>query len=135
MLRPIRILLVDDHASIRRTIRFLLASIPHFEVAAEAADGETAVQLAAELAPDVVVMDIQMPGMGGIEATARITAGGDGPKVIGLSSSDQQAAYAMLHAGASEFVAKGRAYVELRPVIECVCSSTAADTSDPTSDA
>jgi DNA-binding NarL/FixJ family response regulator len=115
---PIRILVVDDHAELRRGIRLLLESQPRFQVIAEAADGAAAVRLAAELAPDVVVMDIQMAGMDGIKATALITDGGRGPKVIGVSASDQEAAYAMLTAGASRFVVKGRAFQDLGPVIE-----------------
>ena len=68
----IRILLADDHAVVRMGFRLLLQSNPQFEVIAEADSGETACQLFAELAPDVVLMDLAMPGMGGLEALRRI---------------------------------------------------------------
>ena len=68
----IRVLIADDHALFRYGVRAMLASEEGFEVAGEAAAGEEAVALAAELGPDVVLMDIQMPGINGIEATRRI---------------------------------------------------------------
>lgn len=76
----------------------------------EAGDGETAVRLAAELAPDVIVMDVQMPGMNGIEATRRIVSNFSvvGRPVIIASSADAASEQAMLEAGASGFVSKDR---------------------------
>lgn len=122
MSTSIRVLLVDDHELIRRGIRQLLKDSPDIEIVAEAGNGAEAVRLTQALAPDVVVMDIQMPAMDGIAATGLITAGGDGPKVIALSSSDQGAAYAMLAAGATEFIAKERAVEDLGSVIRRIHS-------------
>ncbi len=68
----IRVLLVDDHAAVRVALRALLETAPGVEVVAEANDGATAVTLAADLMPDVVVMDLNMPGMSGVEATRRM---------------------------------------------------------------
>ena len=69
---PIRILLADDHALVRAGFRALLADVPGIQVVAEAGDGREALRLAQEHQPDVVLMDIAMPGLNGLEATARI---------------------------------------------------------------
>jgi DNA-binding NarL/FixJ family response regulator len=75
-----RILLVDDHELVRRGIRSLLEAEEDFEVCAEASNGRVAVDLAQELKPDVVVMDIALPGLNGIEATRRIRKSGNRPE-------------------------------------------------------
>ena len=106
-----RILLVDDDATLRAAMRGLLRSEPDFAFAGEAADGATAVRLALELTPDVVLMDVRMPGpVDGIEATRQIVGNArvtPPPAVIGLSGSGEYARE-MLDAGAATFVAKGR---------------------------
>ena len=114
MSHPVRILLVDDNLPLRAGVRALLRSEGTFEVVAEAGDGETAVRLAAELVPDVILMDVQMPGrIDGIEATRRIVQAmaedGRETVVIALSAAGRNER-AMLDAGAVAFVPKDRAY-------------------------
>ena len=80
----IRVLLVDDHAVVRTGFRLLLQSQPDINVVAEAQSGEAACQMYAELTPDVVVMDLGMPGMGGLEALRRIRARNSAARVLAL---------------------------------------------------
>jgi DNA-binding NarL/FixJ family response regulator len=125
---PIKIVIADDHQIIRQGLRSLLKSQPGVEVVAEAEDGRSAVKLAAELEPDVVVMDINMPDLNGIDATRQIThrnggQPGHSPKVVGLSAySDRRFTMEMLNAGASGFVVKDAAFVELAEAIRTVVS-------------
>ena len=84
----IRVLLVDDHAVVRTGFRLLLQSIPDLSVVAEADSGEAACKLYADLLPDVTVMDIAMPGMGGIEALRRIRAHHPAARILTLSAHD-----------------------------------------------
>src|SRR5262249_4428030 len=86
--RMIQVLLVDDHAVVRTGFRLLLQSQPDINVAAEAQSGEAACQIYAELNPDVVVMDLGMPGMGGLEALRRIRARNSAARVLALSAHD-----------------------------------------------
>src|SRR5690348_5545238 len=81
-------LLADDHALVRTALRMVLTDTDDIEVAGEAGSGADAVRLAGELRPDVVVMDIRMPGMDGIEATRRISAASDAPWVVVLTTFD-----------------------------------------------
>jgi DNA-binding NarL/FixJ family response regulator len=122
---PTRILLADDHKMIRSGLRSLLEDEPGFEVIAEANDGRTAVSLAAELSPDVVIMDIHMPDLNGIEATWQIKgANGNGPKVIALSAhADERYAREMLRAGASGYVLKHAAFAELANALKFVIAN------------
>jgi len=101
-----RVLLADDHALLRRGFRLILEAEPDLEVVGEAADGVEAVALAGELAPDVVLMDLRMPEMDGVEATRRITSSSDS-KVVVLTTFDlDEFVYASLRAGASAFLLK-----------------------------
>jgi DNA-binding NarL/FixJ family response regulator len=84
----IRVLLVDDDPLVRAGLRLMLRSAPDIVVAGEAADGAQAISEAAELAPDVVLMDIRMPGTDGVTATASITAAAAPPRVIALTTFD-----------------------------------------------
>ncbi|MEZ5205674.1 MAG: response regulator transcription factor [Acidimicrobiales bacterium] len=86
----VRVLVVDDQALVRRGFGMILGSEPDIEVVGEASDGRAALDAAAALAPDVVLMDVRMPEMDGIEATARLSAtpGVDGPKVLILTTFD-----------------------------------------------
>jgi DNA-binding NarL/FixJ family response regulator len=103
---PIRVVLVDDEALVRGGFRAILDRQPDIEVVGEAADGRIAVQVCAEQRPDVVLMDLRMPGTDGIEAT-RLVAGPEGPRVLVLTTFDlDEHVYAALSAGASGFLTK-----------------------------
>lgn len=105
--RRVRVLLVDDHIVVRQGLARLLQEEPDFEIVGEASDGASAVELARQLHPDVVTMDLNMPGMNGIEATKRLLAEWPHLRVIGLSMFDQrQRAAEMLKAGAVNFLPK-----------------------------
>jgi DNA-binding NarL/FixJ family response regulator len=102
-----RILIVDDQALVRAGFRLVLESQPDFEVIAESADGENGVAVAQRMSPDVVLMDVRMPRMDGIEATRRIAEGADAPRVIVLTTFDlDEYVYAALRAGACGFLLK-----------------------------
>ena len=104
---PIRILVADDHRLVRTGFRVILETEDDLVVVGEAADGEQAVALAAQTAPDVVLMDVEMPGVDGLEATRRITASGAGPAVLILTTFDRDDyLFAALQAGASGFLLK-----------------------------
>jgi two-component system, NarL family, invasion response regulator UvrY len=103
----IRVMLVDDHAVVRTGFRLLLQSIPEISVVGEAESGEVAVQRYAELTPDVLVMDIAMPGMGGLEALKRIRARYPQARVLALSAHDDPVhARRALQEGALGFLSK-----------------------------
>ena len=122
MANPLTILLADDHQIVREGLRSLLEGEAGFQVVAEAGDGRTAVQLAKEHRPDVVVMDIGMPHLNGIEATRQIINSGAGhPKVIALSMhSDRRFMSEILKAGASGYLLKDSAAEELIGAIRAV---------------
>ncbi|GII02237.1 response regulator [Planobispora takensis] len=103
----IRILLVDDHAVVRTGFRMILDAQPDMSVVGEAAEGAQAVRLSRELRPDVVLMDVHMPGVDGVAAAREITDGPAGVRVLGLSTFDlDEYVVAMLRAGASGFLPK-----------------------------
>jgi DNA-binding NarL/FixJ family response regulator len=117
----VKILLVDDHAMMRSGLRALLQGRPGYEVVGEASDGRQAVKMVASLSPDVVVMDLRMPDLNGIEACRQTIAAKPGVKVIGLSGgTDERATVEMLRAGASAYVLKDSAFDELVTAIETV---------------
>jgi DNA-binding NarL/FixJ family response regulator len=102
----IRILLADDEALVRSGLRLILQSEPDFEVVGEAEDGEDAIRQTRELRPDVVLMDVRMPRMDGVEATRRLVEAGEG-KVLILTTFDLDAhLFAAVRAGASGFMLK-----------------------------
>jgi NarL family two-component system response regulator LiaR len=103
----IRVLVVDDQAIVRRGIRALLATEPDLEVVGEAADGEAALRTAAGLRPDVVLMDLVMPGVDGVEATRRLTDGDPAVRVVVLTSfATDEHVFPAIKAGALGYLLK-----------------------------
>ncbi|MGZ9190159.1 MAG: response regulator, partial [Nitrospira sp.] len=114
----IRVLLVDDHAMVRQGLRTVLDRYPDVTIVGEAGNGLEAVTMAAELMPDVILMDIKLPLMDGIEATKRIKAAQPGVVVIGLSvHNSAQGIRAMKEAGAATFISKDAAVEQLHDTI------------------
>lgn len=130
----IRIILVDDHTMVREALRVVLEQDSSLQVVAETGDGETALRMASELAPDVMVMDVALPGQSGIETTRRLLAKHPDIKVLALSTYlDRHIIQQMLDAGACGYIAKSTAGTELKQGIHSVfegrnylCSQVAA---------
>jgi DNA-binding NarL/FixJ family response regulator len=105
---PIRVLVADDHPVFRRGMRAILGADPRTELVGEATDGDEAVKLAAELSPDVILMDLNMPNKNGIEATRRITEARPESVVLMLTMfEDDDSVFAAMRAGAHGYVLKG----------------------------
>ncbi len=120
---PIRVLLVDDHAMVRRGMRDFLSLHDDLEIVGEAADGAVAIELAAALRPDVVVMDLLMPGVDGIDATARIKAADPDIEIVAITSFVEEARIvAALEAGAAGFLLKDAEADELAAAIRAAAS-------------
>ena len=118
-----RVLLVDDHQIVREGLARLLEREPELEVIAQASDGLQAVELARELMPDVIVMDVSMPGMNGIEATRRIISELPKMRIIGLSlHSEGDMAQIMLDAGAERYLPKDGPSAILKQAIRSASS-------------
>ncbi len=114
----IRVLLADDHTLLRQGLRRILAEDPALIVVGEAADGNEAVARACALAPDVILMDVRMPGLNGIEATRRIREACPGTRVIMLTVSDKDAdLFGALKAGARGYLLKN---AEAQQVLEAI---------------
>ncbi|MFF2625528.1 response regulator [Kitasatospora griseola] len=122
----IRVLLVDDQPLVRASLDMIITDAPDLTVVGEAGTGTDAVRLAAELRPDIVVMDIRMPGMDGIEATRLITAAPDAPQVLVLTTFDQdEHVYGALQAGASGFLVKDMELDDILAAIRVVAAGNA----------
>lgn len=130
----IRVMLVDDHTMVREALRVVLERDGGMAVIAEVGDGESALRIATELHPDIVVMDVALPGLSGIEATRRLLARHPQIKVLGLSTYiDRRIVQQMLDAGAAGYITKSAAGADLRKGILAiiagrtyVCSEVAA---------
>ncbi|MEU4346404.1 response regulator transcription factor [Streptomyces sp. NPDC023838] len=123
----IRVLIADDQMMVRQGLTVLLNAEPGIEVVGQAVDGLDAVAKVAELAPDVVLMDVRMPGLGGIEATRRVTApAGATVKVLILTTFDlDEYVYEALRAGASGFLLKDASAAELAHAVRVVAAGDA----------
>jgi DNA-binding NarL/FixJ family response regulator len=125
-MEPVSILIADDHALFRDGLRALFNSVPDVEVVGEAATGEEAVSRASDLRPDVVLMDIQMPGLNGIEATRRILGASPHTGVVVVTMfEDDDSVFAAMRAGARGYVLKGANQDEILKVIHAVASGEA----------
>jgi DNA-binding NarL/FixJ family response regulator len=122
----IRLILADDQPLVRAGLRMLIEQTPGIEVAGEAGTGAEAVQLTRDTGPDVVVMDIRMPGMDGIEATQLITAGDSHARVLVLTTFDEDDyVFGALRAGASGFLVKDMALEDILTAIRVVAAGDA----------
>jgi len=118
-----KILLVDDHVPTREQVKFILGLEPDLQVVADVGSAEAGIEAARQYLPDVVVMDIMLPGMNGINATAAILAERPETRVLALSNHAGAALVrAVLNAGALGFVSKHRAAEELIPAIRAVAA-------------
>jgi DNA-binding NarL/FixJ family response regulator len=125
-MEAIRVLIADDHPHFRKGLRALLSSATDLEVVAEAGDGEGAISLATDLQPDVIIMDLHMPGVGGIEATRRILRSSPHISVLVLSMfEDDDSIFAALQAGARGYLLKGALKAEILRAIRSVTSGEA----------
>lgn len=120
-------LVVDDHPVVRRGLRALLDTLDGIEVVGEAGDGETAVVLVQQVGPDVVLMDLHMPGMGGIEATRRIAQQGRAPAVLVMTMFDgDEMVVTAVQAGARGYLVKGAEQDEISRALRAVASGEVA---------
>lgn len=121
-----RVLLADDHPTFRRGLGALLATVATVDVVGEATDGQMAIALAADLAPDVVVMDLNMPGVNGVEATRRIVETNPDVAVLVLTMFDEdESVFAAMRAGARGYVVKGSETDDVLRAIESVARGDA----------
>ncbi len=118
---PLRVLIADDHPVFRNGMRALLSSTPDMEVVGEASSGDEAVRLAEDLQPDVILMDLQMPGTGGIEATRRVLDRSPHIRILVVTMyEDDDLVFAALRAGARGYVLKGAGPAEMVRAVQVI---------------
>ena len=128
---PVTVVVADDQSAVREGLVLLLGTLPGITVAGEAADGEAAVDLVAATRPRVVLMDLNMPRLGGVAATARITAEHPGTRVVVLTTyADDESIIGALRAGALGFLTKDATRAEIGRAIEAAAAGQAV--LDPT---
>jgi DNA-binding NarL/FixJ family response regulator len=124
--QDLRVVVADDHPVYREGLAMVLGSLPGVSVVGEAGDGHEAVALAERLRPDVVLMDLSMPGLGGVEATRRIVTGSPGVQVLVLSMHEgADSVVAALRAGARGYLVKGATKIEVARALHDVASGGA----------
>jgi two-component system, NarL family, response regulator LiaR len=124
--KPIRIILVDDHRVVHQALVEMIGFVSDFELVAQGSNGQEAIHLCGEFLPDVVLMDVMMPGMDGIEATRRILAENPSIKILALSSfQDDLSVNSMLRSGAVGYVLKNTSVDELEHIIRTVYEGNA----------
>jgi DNA-binding NarL/FixJ family response regulator len=122
----IAVLIADDHPVFRQGLHALLDEVPDIELIGEAADGDEAVTAALELKPDVVLMDVRMPGLNGIDATRRIVAADSGIGILVLTMfEDDDSVFAAMRAGARGYLLKGSEQEEVMRAIRSIASGEA----------
>ncbi|HEX2054321.1 MAG TPA: response regulator transcription factor, partial [Actinomycetota bacterium] len=120
-MEPLRIVIADDHVFFRDGVRTLLEVAPDLELVGEAGTGEEVISLAASLQPDVILMDIQMPGMNGIEATRQIVEASPHIRVLMVTMFEEdQSVFTAMRAGARGYLLKGAQYDEMLRAIRAV---------------
>jgi DNA-binding NarL/FixJ family response regulator len=124
--QPIRVVLADDHPAFRSGLRFMLSQSPGVEVVGEGADGHDAVRLARELRPDVVIMDVNMPGMNGIDATRQVVADDPQAGVLVLTMlEDDDSVFQAMRAGARGYLLKGADQDDIERAVAAVARGEA----------
>jgi DNA-binding NarL/FixJ family response regulator len=122
----LRLLIVEDHPLFRKGLRELIAAVPDFELAGEAADGMTAVTIALDLLPDVVLMDLQLPGQSGIDAIRAIVAASPTTRILVVTLfQDDDSVFAALRAGARGYVLKDADEADMVRAIRAVAAGEA----------
>jgi DNA-binding NarL/FixJ family response regulator len=126
---PVRVIVADDQSAVREGLVLLLGTLPGIEVAGEAADGDAAVQLVAAVQPQVALMDLNMPGCGGVAATRRITADHPGTRVVVLTTyADDESIIGALRAGALGYLTKDATRAEIgRAVLAAAAGQAVLD--------
>jgi DNA-binding NarL/FixJ family response regulator len=125
-LRPLRVVVADDHPVVRDGLAALLGSLPGITVAGTVADGRAAVRAAVTLRPDVLVMDVQMPGLNGVEATAEISRMAPAVAIVMLTMfDDDDSVFAAMRAGASGYILKGAEQDQIVRAIRAVADGEA----------
>jgi DNA-binding NarL/FixJ family response regulator len=125
-MKPIRVLIVDDHALFREGVHAILKSVPDIEIVGESGTGQEALILASELAPDIILMDIQMPDLNGVEATRRILKTHPNVGIIIVTMlEDDGSLFSAMSAGARGYVLKGADKAEMLKSIRAVANGEA----------